>query len=220
MTRPRACQQEVRLRTDRIDKLECLHSRCRNRKDPTIRCQPKERTPHQRWDGEGVVTCEKGFEPSAHRLVMRMVVTMCRQDDVDIEQQHDQRRSCNDVPSSIASYNAAFDVRSNPGRGPLPPRKTGTTGRSISGSRTANSRRRAPSTTAPNVCPVSRARCFAAFRSSSEMDTVVRMMLIIAHQAHHMPRCRCSAALPDRSRRCALRSEAALSDDTHGATLE
>ena len=47
------------------------------------------------------------------------------EDDVDVENKHAQRRLSSSTPSSRNSWIARLELRSRPGRGPLPPRKTG-----------------------------------------------------------------------------------------------
>ena len=88
MTRPGAGEQVMRLRANRVHKRERRRSRGGNREDPTIRRESQERPPHQRGDGERLIAGEQRIEPSPHRHVLRMVVAMGRQDDVDVEQEH------------------------------------------------------------------------------------------------------------------------------------
>ena len=75
-----------------------------------------------------------------------------------------------------------------PGRGPVPPSKTGTVGRSPRSPVWASSRRRAESITSPSDTPCSRARCFAAASRASEIETVVRMMPRLSHHPHQRGR--------------------------------
>lgn len=165
-----------------------LRPRRRDREDPAVW-----------WSDAGTRPTRAPERRTARRRRARCLTSCGRARDGDglrdarrerraVQQNPAQRRESSSRPSSSASTNARFEVRSIPGRGPLPARNTGTAGRSPRGRESLSSRRSAASTTSPSVCPRSRARCLAAASKSSEIETVVRMMQVLAHQMHQAER--------------------------------
>lgn len=109
--------------------------------DPAVRGEAKEGRSHSGGHREVVLARKQLVEPGADRPVVRVVLAMRRQHDVDVEQDHCQRRGSSSRPSSRASSSARLELRSKPGRGPVPSRNTGTSGRSPALSADASSRR-------------------------------------------------------------------------------
>lgn len=114
-----------------------------------------------------------------------------------------QRRTSRSRPSSSTSCSDRFELRSTPERGPVPPRNTGTGGRSDREVGRAISRRSTSSINSPSVWPRPRARSRAVASSSSAIDTVVRMMwsigIIDISTSHHERRGRVGEGQDDHS---------------------
>lgn len=178
-------RQVVWLASNGIDEVKRLLDRARIGEDPPICRHAYKSGPYDIRYRELIVACREAVEPGTDGGVMWMVFAVGRDEHVEVEQ--DQRSLSRGRPSSRASNRARLDVSSIPGRGPAPPLRTGISRRWPPSSTRENSRWSASSMMRPNVIPRLPALAFAFSRSRSLMVIVVRMMLIMEHQAHPRP---------------------------------
>lgn len=88
MTRSGTGKEEVRLCAGGLDEREGLVARGGHREDASVCGEAKKGRPHDRRDGKGVVASQQAIEPGTDSRVLRMVVTMRHEHDVDVEEKH------------------------------------------------------------------------------------------------------------------------------------
>ena len=167
MTLPRGNRDVIGQRTDLLNELKGRLQRCRWIKYPRVRDNSQKTRQNEVGHPNRLVRGDLYRPPTRKSVMIRRILPVDINKDVHIRKNH--------AFPSIRSSNPAESSRSIPGNRPLPPNVVKLTGRRwLLFSRLASDCRRASSTTAVKVRPLSIAARFASrMRASSNCNVVL-----------------------------------------------